>query len=113
MKLKVKKLGPFGLMFRPKPKIPVLVALDGHGITTWFVFYPIRAVFLDKDYVIIDVRWQIKPFSIYRPRILSMHESICLKPYKPQYISPAFVIESRVNDSWLPALGERVDLEIA
>lgn len=95
MKLKVKKLGPFGLMFRPKPKIPVLVALDGHGIHTWFVFYPIRAVFLDVNCVIIAIRWYIEPFSVF-------------KPHTP----PAFVIESDVDDPWCPALGGKVELEV-
>jgi len=96
MKLKVKKLGSFrGLMFRRRPKIPVFIAFDGKGIHTWFVFYPIRVVFLDTNCIVTDIRWRIKPFSTYRSRIPS-----------------AFVIESRVDDSWLPTLGERVDLEI-
>ena len=96
MKLKVRKLGALrGLMFRPKPKIPVLIKLNGHGIHTWFVFYPIRAVFLDQDCIIIDIRWGLQPFVTYKPRT-----------------PPAFVIESRVDDPWLPTLGERADLEV-
>jgi len=96
MKLKVRNLGSFrGLMFRRKPKIPVLIKLNGHGIHTWFVFYQIRAVFLDVNCIVTDVRWHLKPFSAYKPRA-----------------PPAFVIESRVDDPWLPTLGERVDLEV-
>lgn len=96
MKLKVRKLGSFmGLMFRCKPKIPCSIKLNGNGIHTWFVFYPIRAVFLDVNCIITDIRWQIKPFSTYKPRA-----------------PPAFVIESRVDDPWLPTLGERVDVEV-
>jgi len=96
MKLKVRKLGSYrGLCFRRRPKLPCLIKLDGHGIHTWFVFYPIRAVFLDVNCVIIAIRWYIKPFSVFKPRT-----------------PPAFVIESDVDDSWRPALGEKVELEI-
>lgn len=102
MKLKVKKINSvLGLMFRKKPKVPVLIKLDGHGIHTWFVFYPIRAVFLDERCIISDICWHIKPFSTYKPH------------HKWFNFPSAFVIESRVDDPWLPTIGEKVELEVA
>jgi uncharacterized membrane protein (UPF0127 family) len=68
MKLKVKKLGGLGLLFRRRQKLPCLIKRVGSGaITTWFVFHSIDLVFLDVNCVVLGMKYNVKPFSTYRP----------------------------------------------
>ena len=98
MKLKVRKLGSFrGLMFRRKPKVPVLITLNGQGIHTWFVFYPIDCVFLDVNGIALEKKFRIRPFSTYTPR-------------RPA----SFVVEFPSDNSIVQniSVGKRLDLEV-
>lgn len=61
-----------GLLFRPHKKEfcllftfkrPVL-----HSIHMMFVFYPIDIVFLDGQKMIIELKEQLRPFSVYHPK---------------------------------------------
>jgi len=96
MKLKVKKLSGFGLVFRRKQKLPVLLKRVGRGsITTWFVFHRIDLVFLDVNGVVVDIRWNLKPFSTYKP---------------PRNYS--FVLEFPAGEAQNVVMGSRLELEV-
>lgn len=71
MKIKVKRISSWrGLMFRRKPKFPVLLETDGVStIHTWFVFFSIDVVWLSKDFEVLHVKRDLKPFSYYNPQI--------------------------------------------
>ena len=58
-----------GLMFRKKQKLHFKFKKDvKHSIHTFFVFFPIDITFLDKNNKVIEVRKNLKPFSIYFPK---------------------------------------------
>jgi len=97
MKLKVKKLGSFrGLMFRRKQKLPCLLfSLSSKGIHTWFVFYPIDAIFLDINGVVRSKVSYLKPFSIHNPG----HRF-------------SFVVEFPAGGAKDITIGDRLELEV-
>ena len=98
MKLKVKKLGSLrGLMFRRKPKIPVLIKLVGHGVHTRFVFYSIDCIFLDRNCIVLEKKHEISPFSIYNP--------ICPASFVLEFPSGNSVVQNI-------SASERIDLEV-
>jgi len=58
-----------GLMFSKK-KTALFIFKTPRSITihTWFMFYPIDLFFLDEQKNIIEVKKNMKPFSIYQSK---------------------------------------------
>jgi uncharacterized membrane protein (UPF0127 family) len=63
-----------GLMFRSKESckdkafIFHLNPKRKYSITMWFVFFPLDLIFLDKNKKVVEIKNDIKPFTIYRPK---------------------------------------------
>ena len=60
----------FGLMFSAKPK-PLIFAFDKEKIVPLhmlFVFFPIDALFLDKNKTIVEIKENFRPFQFYNPK---------------------------------------------
>ena len=59
-----------GLMFRTKLKNKCLFFMSGKesivdsSIHMFFVFFPIDVAWLDKDFKVVDIRLNLKPFSL-------------------------------------------------
>lgn len=57
-----------GLMFsKPKTLLFIFKKEKRLAIHTWFVFFPITLVFLDKNNLVIEVKI-MKPWSVYRSK---------------------------------------------
>lgn len=57
-----------GLMFKLKPKDNFfLVFKNAFWIHSFFCFFRFSAIFLDKDYKVIDYKFNIPPFAILKP----------------------------------------------
>ena len=67
MKLTVKRVSSIrGLMFRRRPKIPVMFELGKSRIIHMvFVFYQIDIAILDENCQVIATRRNLKPFMVY------------------------------------------------
>ena len=53
-----------GLMFSKKKNLLFVNKKDGHySVHMLFVFFPIDVVWLDKDFEVVDVRRNVKPFT--------------------------------------------------
>lgn len=70
-KLKVRRMsGLRGLMFRRKPKIPIMIRLrpsklGAKAIHTWFVSYSIDTAFISRNFRVIK-KMTLKPFSMVK-----------------------------------------------
>ncbi len=60
-----------GLMFRKNKDLALIFKFKKpkkHSIHTFFVFFTIDLIFLDNNNKIIEIKKDLKPFSIYFPR---------------------------------------------
>lgn len=48
-------------IFHLNPKIK-------YSITMWFVFFEVDVILLDKDKKVIEIKKNIKPFTVYHPK---------------------------------------------
>ncbi|MCD6549782.1 DUF192 domain-containing protein [Candidatus Micrarchaeota archaeon] len=58
-----------GLMFRRK-RVNILFVFNEDKICpihSWFVFYPFDAVYLDRNFRVVEIFRDVKPFSYVRP----------------------------------------------
>ena len=96
MWLKVRRLNCFGLMFRRRQKLPVLIKRVGSGtITTWFVFHSIDLAFLDVNGIVLEKVSFLKSWRTYKPKC-----------------AHSFVVEAQGGHLYNINRGDRIDLEI-
>lgn len=96
VRLKVRRLNCFGLMFKRHQKLPVLIKRSGSGtVTTWFVFHSIDLIFLDKNCIVVDICLNLKPFHNYKPQ----------RDY-------SFVLEFPAGEAQNIVMGSRLELEV-
>ncbi len=85
MILTVKPVSPYrGLMFRCKPKAPIsFPSKVTNSLHTWFVFYRIDVIFLNREGRVIGTISRMRPFSYHSiPRnTVTIIESTAL-PFK-------------------------------
>jgi len=68
-----------GLMFAEKPDYALVFELESEGVLNasihmLFVFYPIDAVYLNKEKKVVDIKKDFKPFSLnYTPKTPSKY----------------------------------------
>lgn len=82
-----------GLMFSKKPDYALVFELEKEGrinasIHMLFVFYPIDAVYLNSKKKVVDIKLNLKPFSLnYTPK----------KPAKYFIEFPTGIIENKIS----------------
>ena len=58
-----------GLMFSRKNNIMLVFDKEQYiSLHTWFVFFPIDLIFMDKNRDVIEIKENLKPFRFYRSK---------------------------------------------